>query len=37
MVTERWVRSKEMQVQFIDRQINVLRERKKTIEKTVEY
>tara|TARA_R110002050_G_C8910601_1_gene510749 strand:+ start:1434 stop:1886 length:453 start_codon:yes stop_codon:yes gene_type:complete len=37
MVTERWVRSKDMQVQFIDRQINILRERKKTIEKTVEY
>lgn len=37
MVTEGWVKSKALQVQFIDRQINILRDRKKTIQETVEY
>tara|TARA_R100001463_G_scaffold125774_1_gene183285 strand:+ start:2548 stop:2994 length:447 start_codon:yes stop_codon:yes gene_type:complete len=36
MVTEGWVKSSAMQVKFINRQINILRDRKKTIEKTVE-
>ena len=37
MVTEGWISSKAIQVQFIDRQINILRERKKTIRETGEY
>tara|TARA_R100000234_G_C4949854_1_gene156842 strand:+ start:370 stop:822 length:453 start_codon:yes stop_codon:yes gene_type:complete len=35
MVTEGWVRSRAMQVQFIDRQINILRERKNNIIETL--
>ena len=35
MVTEGWVKSRAMQVQFIDRQINILRERKNNIIETL--
>ena len=37
MVTEGWVKSRAMQVQFIDRQINILRDRKKSIQERVDY
>jgi len=35
MVTEGWVKSRTMQVQFIDTQINILRERKNNIIETL--
>mgnify|MGYP003154479232 FL=1 len=37
MVTEGWVGSPAMQVQYIDRQIDILRVRKKTIQKETAY
>ena len=37
MVTEGWVGSPAMQVQYIDRQIDILRGRKKTIQKETAY